>query len=77
MTQDSYGQDHIRDYPHPIICKPIIERDGIIVVSEEDEWVTLPWKDFIAFGKDKLLFKYLDGIFTIEKGMRTKGYICE
>jgi hypothetical protein len=65
--------DAIRDYPHPIVCKPFVEKDGIVLISDKEYWVFLPWKDFVAIGKDRLLFKYLDGIFEIPH----KGYVCD
>ena len=63
----------LKDYPHPLICKPVIVRDGITVVSDKADWITLPWSDFLSVGKDKLLFKHLDDVFAVPH----VGYICE
>ena len=63
----------IKDYEHPLICKPITVMDGVTVISDESEWIILPWKDFVSLGKDKLLFKHLDKLVVVPM----KGYICE
>ena len=64
--------DHLRDYPHPIICKPIVEKDGVIIVSPQSEWIVLPWARLESLDPEKLVFKTKDGLFT----MPSPNYVC-
>ena len=69
----SYGDpyDALRDYKHPIICKPVVVTNGITVIGDKSTWVELPWKDLLAIS-DRLLFRYLDGAFEVPH----TGYVC-
>ena len=55
------GAADLKDYDHPLVLKPYIVRDGITFLADENHWIWLPWSQFVAFGKDKLLFK-IDGV---------------
>jgi len=59
-------------YKHPLILKPYIIRDGSIITSDKSHWIKLPWKNFVAIGQDKLLFRYEGTIVTCPM----EGYIC-
>ena len=62
----------LKDYDHPLILKPYMIRDGAIVTADKPHWIRLPWKDFVAIGNDKLLFKIDGVIYTCP----ADGYIC-
>ncbi len=51
----------LKNYEHPLVLKPYIIRDEAIVTADKSHWIPLPWKDFVAIGQDKLLFK-IDGV---------------
>jgi len=52
------GTADLKDYPHPIICKPIIQTLENWIEPPEVDWIILKWSTFVAIGEDKLLFKY-------------------
>ena len=62
----------LKDYGHPLVLKPYIIRDGSIVTADKSHWIPLPWKDFVAIGNDKLLFK-VDGVIMT---CPAEGYRC-
>ena len=63
--------DDLKDYPYPIVCKPKVVVDGVILINKKN-WITLEWRDFVSLGKDKLLFKYKGKIVEVPM----KGYSC-
>ncbi len=62
----------LKDYDHPLILKPYIIRDGSIITADKSHWIPLPWKDFVAIGQDKLLFKIDGVIYTCPMA----DYVC-
>ena len=64
--------DHLRDYPHPIICKPILERDGMEIIADKDKWIVLEWSEFLVIGNNRLLFKHNGKI----KAVPMEGFRC-
>ena len=66
------GMADLKDYDHPLVLKPFIVRDEAIVMADKRHWIYLPWKDFVAIGQDKLLFK-VDGVIMT---CPAEGYIC-
>ncbi len=62
----------IKDYDHPLILKPYIIRDGFTITADSEYWIHLPWKNFVAIGQDKLLFKIDGVIYTCPM----RGYRC-
>ncbi len=62
----------LKDFDHPLILKPYAIRDGSIITADKSHWIPLPWKDFVAIGNNKLLFK-IDGIIYT---CPAEGYIC-
>jgi len=63
----------LKEYPHPIVCKPITVVNNTTVIADKNEWITLEWKDFIALAKDKLLFRHMEQIVTVPM----KGFLCQ
>ncbi len=66
------GLELIRNYPHPIICKPIVKVDGVYIISDEDKWRIIPWATFVRMDADFLYFRFRDDIMPVP----LKGYIC-
>ena len=66
------GMADLKKYDHPLVLKPYIIRDGSIVTADKRHWIVLPWKDFVAIGQDKLLFK-VDGVIMT---CPAEGYRC-
>ncbi len=62
----------LRIYENPMVLKPYIIRDGSIVTADKSHWIPLPWKDFVAIGQDRLLFK-VDGVIMT---CPSEGYRC-
>ena len=62
----------IREYKHPVICKPVIKKDGLTIIGERDTWIVLPWATLETLDDKKMVFKTKDGKFTVP----TTGYIC-
>jgi len=75
MSPKSWGEpyEYLREYAHPIVCKPITIVNDITVIADEKDWVTLEWKDFVAIAKDKLLFRHMEKIVAVPM----VGYICQ
>ena len=69
------GTADLRDYDHPLVCKPVIIRNGVTFIADQKDWITLPWKDFKGIS-DRLLFKHLDGLFKVPLSTDNSGYVC-
>ena len=63
--------DPIRGYSKPLVCTKFKLVDGIQVIDKSDE-IVLAWKDFVSFGKGKMLFKYKGAIVSVPM----EGYSC-
>lgn len=64
--------EDLRDYPHPIVCKPFVKTDSGVVMAEQDKWVILTWATLEEITEGTLIFKTRDGDFYIPAA----GYIC-
>ena len=67
------GMADLRDFEHPLVLKPFIVRDGITFEGDKNHWIKLPWSQFVAIGKDVLLFKVDGVIYTCPM----EGYKCD
>lgn len=70
----AYADDieNLRDYPHPIICKPFVEIDGGVAIAEQSEWVILTWASLEDITESTLIFKNKDGLFYVP----SRGFVC-
>jgi len=64
--------ENLKDYPHPIICKPFVKTDTGVTVAEQDKWVIVTWAELDEMTEDTLIFKTRNGDFYIPAA----GYIC-
>jgi hypothetical protein len=64
--------DGLRDYPHPIICKPFVEKDGVVSMGEQETWVIVTWASLEDITETTLIFKNKDGVFYVP----AKGFLC-
>ena len=60
----------IRNYPHPIICRPVKMIDGVRHLG--DEWVILTWAQLETLTREKIVFTTKDGKFVFPN----KDYSC-
>ena len=66
------GIANLKDYEHPIVCKPILQTLEHWIEPPEKHWIVLKWDTFIAIGENKLLFKYDGWIVQVPMD----GYRC-
>ncbi len=64
--------ESLKDYPHPIICKPFVEKNGIVSIGAQSTWVIVTWASLEDITEDTLIFRNKDGVFYIP----AKGYSC-
>ena len=83
MYSDTRGQEvdaddlsAIRNYPTPLICKPVIEKDGIVVLGEQDTWIVLPWASLTDLNEKEMVFTIKGKEYVFVNGEGLAGYVC-
>jgi len=64
--------ESLKDYPHPIVCKPFVKAETGVIMAEQDKWVILTWAQLDEINEDTLIFKTKDGVFYVP----AKRFIC-
>lgn len=64
--------DNLRQYPHPIICKPFVKTSTGVRMAEQNKWVILTWASLEEITEKTLIFKTKDGDFYIPAA----GFMC-
>ncbi len=64
--------ENLKDYAHPIICKPFVKTATGVIMAKQDTWVILTWASLDEITEKTLIFKTKDGDFYVPSA----GYIC-
>ena len=74
-TLEGEDLDLIRNSSTVLVCKPIVDVDGVKVIGDQESWVILTWSQLEKLERTdrwRAIFKTKDGRFTLP----TDGYIC-